>query len=67
MTDNQRMAAALSVSHRADGWWIFGGDVPMGPYRIKAEANEDRRGVQRFLRNCHRRGFITCDSPRRKK
>ena len=38
---------------KIDGeWWIIDtpeGVEPMGPYRTKAEAEEDRRGVERCL------------------
>lgn len=39
---------------RDDGWWIT--DVPpgveeMGPYFTKAQAEEDRRGVERTLKS----------------
>lgn len=61
MNDNQRMAASLTVERRSDGWWIFGGEEPMGPYRTSAEAREDKSGVQRFLRHSHRRDFITTE------
>jgi hypothetical protein len=66
MTENQAAAAALTVERRADGWWIAGLEQAQGPYQTKAEAREERRGLQRYLRNCHRRGFITTDSPRAK-
>ena len=64
MTANQQLARSLATVRHADGWWVVGGEEPMGPYRTRAEADDDRRGVQRFLRNCHRRGFVTCDNRR---
>ncbi len=34
------------------GWWILGFECgAMGPYKTRAEALEDARGVQRFYRN----------------
>lgn len=42
----------LKLEQRLDGWWIV--DTPpgvyeMGPYETKREADEDRRGVQRWI------------------
>jgi len=48
----------MKLEHRRDGWWITGvpeysldGSVhrEYGPYGTKAEAEDDRRGVQRTL------------------
>lgn len=47
------MATKLKVECRADGWWITNvppGVEEMGPYTTKKEANDDRRGVERCLR-----------------
>lgn len=65
MTDNETLADGLRVKRRADGFWIEGGELPMGPWNVKSEADEICEGVQRFLRDGHRRGFVTVDSPRR--
>lgn len=46
------MKSALSLEQRDDGWWIVSArpDVlDMGPYKTKAEAQEDKRGVERTL------------------
>lgn len=62
MNANQQIAARLALLRRGNVWWVTGGGdelEEMGPYRTRAEANEDRRGVQRYLRNCNRRNFVT--------
>ena len=49
----------MTLQKRADGWWIA--DVPVyqvdgesftdcGPYRTRDEADDDRRGLERFWR-----------------
>ncbi|MHB8971031.1 MAG: hypothetical protein ACYC3X_22600 [Pirellulaceae bacterium] len=49
----------LRTARQSDGWWIL--DVPeycvngetctsCGPYATKADADDDRRGLQRFYR-----------------
>lgn len=44
----------LEIERRADGWWIVernGTGLPdMGPYRTRAEADDDRVGVAKFCR-----------------
>ena len=51
----------LTLDQRADGWWIVDPDddpavnpqdlLPdHGPYDTKTLANEDRRGLERFLK-----------------
>ncbi|MCP4900012.1 MAG: hypothetical protein GY906_23840 [bacterium] len=52
------------VEKRADGWWIAGlQDVlDCGPYSTKAEAESDRRGIERFLKYENRKGFMSVDS-----
>jgi len=56
----------VKLVKRDDGWWIAevpgGGDC--GPYATKAEADEDRRGLERTEKNKDRRSFFT--SERRK-
>lgn len=38
-----------STVRRADGWWvIYPPYMDMGPYRSRAEAEDDARGVRRF-------------------
>lgn len=48
------MAEPLSVTKKDDGWWIVdpnNQDCPeYGPYTTKAEAEDDKRGVERFWR-----------------
>jgi hypothetical protein len=44
------MAAKLETKRHKGHWEVFGLDEgPMGPYGTKAEAEEDRIGVQRFI------------------
>lgn len=53
------MVEAMRIQRQADGWWIL--DVPCqgaegsgctscGPYVTKAEAADDKRGLERFFR-----------------
>jgi hypothetical protein len=55
----------VNITKRPDGWWItdtpadYGGDV--GPYTTKAEADDDRRGLERFERGEDRRGSVTTE------
>lgn len=44
-------APRLTLDRRADGWAIAGLDVELGPYATRAEADDDRRGLQRFYRD----------------
>ena len=49
-----RVKYLLRLERRPGGWWIV--DTPpgictMGPYESKEEADDDRRGVQRWLRD----------------
>jgi hypothetical protein len=44
----------MTLTQRPDGWWIV--DVPdtideCGPYRTRAEAEQDRVGLARFFRH----------------
>jgi hypothetical protein len=41
----------LQLVKRPDGWWITGLDADLGPYATKPEAEDDRRGVERFYRH----------------
>ena len=61
MTENQRLAAGLHVERINEAWWVLGLDVDMGPYRTKQEAHEAKMGAQRYLRNCHRKNFVTTE------
>lgn len=41
----------MKITKSDEGWWVTGlphGDPPMGPYDTKAEATEDKQGVERF-------------------
>jgi len=48
---------------RGGAWWIKGvpdyGDA--GPYSTKAEAESDRRGMERFFKYENRKGFVTTE------
>jgi len=56
---------AMTTTHttrRPDGWWIV--DTPdgideCGPYTTKAEAEEDLRGIRRFLKYEDKPGYVT--------
>lgn len=44
----------LTVERRTDGWWIIHPDpneIDCGPYHTKAEAEEDRRGLEYYWNN----------------
>jgi hypothetical protein len=56
------LAGTLAVTRLAAGWYILGLDVDMGPYATRREAEEERRGVDRFLRYGHLPGFVTSES-----
>jgi len=57
------------VEQREDGWWVVGlqGVEPCGPYHTRAEAESDRRGMERTLKYEGRAGFITYESRRKGK
>ena len=49
----------MKLKKRKDGWWII--EVPecedCGPYGTKAEADEDRRGLERTEKYGHLKTF----------
>lgn len=52
----------LKTVKRGDGWWITG--LPQdhedhGPYRSKADAQEDKAGLERTLKNWNNPTFWT--------
>jgi len=64
------MAVKSRIVRRRDGWWVVDlpaleGDTPedaeCGPYRTKAEARSDQRGMERFYANINRRSFFTSE------
>ena len=57
------------AEQRADGWWVVGlqGVEPCGPYHTQAEAESDRRGMERTLKYEDRAGFVTCEAPEKGK
>lgn len=52
-----------ATEQRSSGWWIT--DLPdtedCGPYARKADAESDRRGMDRFFHYEKREGFVTSD------
>jgi hypothetical protein len=46
-----------------DGWWIVG--IPevedCGPYSVRADAESDRRGMERLFKYGDRPGYVTTD------
>ena len=66
MTD---LMSSLALAKRTDGYWILDPtgeilDGPCGPYDRKAEAEADRRGLERYAKFGERPGYVTSD-PRR--
>lgn len=63
MRNPNKQPAALKLVLDDDQWFIEGdewtGDNRMGPYTTKGEADDDRRGVQRFLENFNRGNYVT--------
>jgi hypothetical protein len=53
----------MKLVKREDGWWIT--EVPdcddCGPYGTKAEADDDRRGLDRYFKYGHLRSFVTSE------
>lgn len=56
------MRGKLSTRRMGVYWWIVGDPEfgPYGPYETKAEADEDRRGVQRTLEHLDEPDFFCC-------
>jgi hypothetical protein len=56
---------------RDHAWWIGENPAdpegPIGPYKTKAEAADDMRGLNRTDRYEGRRGFVTSTPPSREK
>jgi hypothetical protein len=38
----------LHIKRHDDGWWIAGLGPEHGPYNTRAEADEDRKGLENF-------------------
>lgn len=52
----------LKLEKRKDGWWITGlpdGYDECGSYKTRAEADESRQGIQKFLDCQDKPGFVT--------
>ncbi len=53
----------METTRRKDGWWVTG--VPecedCGPYDTRAEADSNRRGLERFERWGHKRNYVTSE------
>jgi hypothetical protein len=51
----------MTIIRRRDGYWIT--NIPecqdCGPYERKADAEEDRRGLERFFRDGEKPGYAT--------
>lgn len=62
LPDQRHLVGTLAVTRLAAGWYILGLDVDMGPYATRREAEEERRGVERFLRYGHLPGFVTSEA-----
>ncbi len=58
------MEGTMTLQHRTDGWWIVDmpeGCDPCGPYRTKADAADDKRGLERTEKYRHERKFWTSE------
>jgi hypothetical protein len=57
----------MATTQKHDGWWIDGEHLveDCGPYTTRAEAESDRRGLERFFRYQDRPGFITSERTKR--
>jgi len=53
----------LEVKRLGVNWWVIGLDDfgPIGPYDTCSEAEEERRGISRFLQHENEPGFVTCE------
>ena len=57
----------MNTTRRPNGWWIETGwhDCPdCGPYTTKAEAEDDRRGLERAEKGGDRPGYATIEKPK---
>ena len=56
----------MDTEKREDGWWITGVPdcEPCGPYKTRAEAMDDLRGLRRFFKYGHLRHYVTTDNER---
>jgi len=64
------MSSELKIVVRRDGWWIVTDDDPetdCGPYETKAEAEDSRVRIKRFLKYQDEPGYVTSDSLRKSK
>jgi len=55
----------MSVTEKREGeWWVTGilGVEDCGPYSTRADAESDRRGMERFLKYAEQRDFFTTDT-----
>lgn len=58
----------MKLERRSDGWWIvrLPPDEDCGPYATKAEAEDGRRGLERFWKHRSEPGFLSVDTLKRK-
>ena len=59
----------LTLAKTTAGWWVLDAtgeilDAPCGPYSSRAEAEDDRRGLERSEKYEDKPGFVTADSIR---
>lgn len=57
------MTHKIQIEKRDDGWWIKANSISddCGPYETRAEADEDRGGLERTLKYIDEPGFWTSD------
>ena len=48
----------MNITQTAGKWWIDDEGEPVGPYDTKAEADDTRRGLERFYANENRAGYV---------
>lgn len=49
------------MEKRADGWYFVHDAQDLGPYDTRAEAEADKRGLDRWDRHKDEPGFLTVD------
>ena len=58
----------MHTTKRPDGWWIE--EIPdapdAGPYTTRAEAESERRGLERYFQHGHKWSFWTSEPEPRK-
>ena len=59
----------LTLAKTTAGWWVLDAtgeilDAPCGPYSSRAEAEDDRRGLERSEKYGDKPGYASADSAR---